>query len=103
MINLKKLREEKKISQAKIASDLNFNKMTYCNWENEKRQPTIQNLCQLADYYNVSLDYLVGRNFNNEFGYLTNNEKELIAMFRQMNNDNQLMFYAEAKGILLAQ
>lgn len=103
MNKLRELREEKKLTQKELAEQIKINKMTYNNYENGKREPNIATLINLADFYEVSIDYLVGRNFCNEFGYLNNNEKELITMFRQMSNDNQLMFFSEARGVLIAQ
>ena len=102
-MRLKELRKSQKMTQIEISEKLNIPLMTYNNYENEKSQPNIEMLIKMANLHNVTLDYLVGRNFGNELGYLNTNEKELILMFRQMNQDNQLMYFAEAKGILLAQ
>ena len=102
-MRLKELRKSQKMTQIEISEKLNIPLMTYNNYENEKSQPNIEMLIKMANFHNVTLDHLVGRDFMDELGYLNKNEKELILMFRQMNQDNQLMFFAEAKGILLAQ
>ena len=86
-MKLKELREEKKISQNKLATELKINVMTYNGWEKEKTEPNIQNLIKLADYFGVSVDYLIGRKFNNEFGYLSDDEKTMIKALRTMNNE----------------
>ena len=103
IINLKLLRKQNNKTQAEIAKLLSITSAGYNNYEKKKTEPSIDILVKLADYYNVTLDYLVGREFNNEFGYLNDKEKELVSMFRQMNNDNQLTLFAEAKGILISQ
>lgn len=63
-MKLKELRKEKKQTQDDIAKLLNVAHSTYNGYEKETSEPTIETLKKLADYYNVSLDYLVGRSFN---------------------------------------
>ena len=61
MNRLKQLRIEKNIKQQDLAKALNVTKQSVSNWENGKRLPNIEILILLADFYNCSLDYLVGR------------------------------------------
>ncbi len=61
---LKKLRKEKNISQLKLAIDLNMNQNTISRYENLEREADYETLIQFADYFNVSLDYLLGRTDN---------------------------------------
>ena len=58
---LKKLRKEKNISQLKLALDLNMNQNTISRYENLEREADYETLVALADYFNVSIDYLLGR------------------------------------------
>ncbi len=58
---LRELREQNKKSREEIAQELNISLAAYAHYENNFRQPPIENLIKLADYYNVSLDFLVGR------------------------------------------
>ena len=60
MNKLKELREERKLYQAEIATLLGISQGTYSNWENGKTEPDIKNLNKLADFYNVTVDYLIG-------------------------------------------
>lgn len=57
----KKLRTEHHLSQNDIAKALNLSRGTVTHWENEIRLPSLEVAIKLADYFNVSLDYLVGR------------------------------------------
>lgn len=57
---LKYLRELKKKSQQEVCSILNIEQSTLANYENDKRVPKIDILIKLAEYYNVSVDYLLG-------------------------------------------
>lgn len=58
---LRVLREQKGLSQAEVARRLNLNRITYGQYEQGKRHPDYETLIKIADYYNVSIDYLLGR------------------------------------------
>lgn len=57
-MRLKKIRILNELTQEQIANKIGITQFTYSNYEKEKTQPAIETLCKLADYYNVSLDYL---------------------------------------------
>lgn len=59
---LKELRKKRKISQLKLAIDLNMNQNTISRYERMEREADYETLIKFADYFNVSLDYLLGRN-----------------------------------------
>jgi len=61
MIRLAELRKKQKISQKKLGSIIGAAQNTICNWENGSREPDNEMLNKLADYFNVSVDYLLGR------------------------------------------
>ncbi len=58
---LKKLRKMRKISQLKLALDLNMNQNSISRYENCEREADYETLIKFADYFNVTLDYLLGR------------------------------------------
>ena len=58
---LKELRKARKISQLKLAIDLNMNQNTISRYENLEREADYETLVSFADYFDVSLDYLLGR------------------------------------------
>lgn len=58
---LKTLREEKKVTQRVIAAYLGLTDTAYGFYEQGKNYPNMDALVKLADYFGVSLDYLVGR------------------------------------------
>ena len=58
---LKELRKKKKISQLKLAMDLGMNQNSISRYENLERQADYETLIRIADYFNVSIDYLLGR------------------------------------------
>ena len=57
---LKELRKARNITQQELASILNVTKPTISNWENNKGCADGEILIQLANYFNVSSDYLLG-------------------------------------------
>ncbi len=63
-MRLKELRKSRNISQLKLAMDLNMSQNTISRYETGERQPGIDELILLADYFGVSIDYLVGRTEN---------------------------------------
>ena len=58
---LKELRKKKKISQLKLALDLEMNQNSISRYENMEREADYKTLIKFADYFGVSLDYLLGR------------------------------------------
>ena len=61
---LKDLRKELGISQLKLALDLNMNQNTISRYENMEREADYETLIRFADYFDVSVDYLLGRTDN---------------------------------------
>lgn len=60
-IKLKELRESKNMSQYAFARDFGVSQSTVGNWESGTRQPKTDVLEKIAEYFNVSVDYLLGR------------------------------------------
>lgn len=58
---IKSLREEKKIGQQELAEALNVSRKTISHWETGYSAPSIPQLIALADFFNVTIDELVGR------------------------------------------
>ncbi len=63
-MRLKELRKKAKMSQLKLAIDLNMNQNTISRYENDEREAGYAELIAIADYFNVSLDYLLERTDN---------------------------------------
>lgn len=66
-MRLKALRKERGISQVKLAMDLNLSQNTISRYENEIREADYKTLILLADYFDVSIDYLLERTDNPTF------------------------------------
>ena len=63
-IRLKELRTERGISQIKLAMDLNVNQNSISRYESGLREPDYNTLIKIADYFKVSIDYLLYRTEN---------------------------------------
>ena len=63
-MRLRELRKARGISQLKLAMDLNTNQNTISRYETGEREPGIAELIALADYFDVSVDYLLERTNN---------------------------------------
>ena len=63
-MRLKELRKGRNITQLKMAMDLNMSQNTISRYENGEREPGLEELVRIADYFDVSIDYLLGRTEN---------------------------------------
>lgn len=63
-MRLKELRKKKHLSQLKMAMDLHMNQNTISRYENMERQADYDTLIKIADYFDVSIDYLLERTDN---------------------------------------
>ena len=61
---LSELRRTAGLSQRKAAADLNISQTLLSHYENGAREPGLNFVCRVCDYYNVTADYLLGRSPN---------------------------------------
>ena len=69
-LRLKEIRQIKGLKASEVAEKLSITKNSLSEWESGKRIPPCERIIQLADFYNVSVDYLLGR----DEGFDTNND-----------------------------
>lgn len=89
MIKIKELRKTAGLTQENIAKKLKISRQVFANYENEVNQPSLEMLCEIADLFNCSIDYLVGR--EDEDGaivisgnHLSDDETALLDKLRQL-------------------
>ena len=102
-MNLKYLRKEFNKTQKDIAELLKTKTNNYTRYELEQVEPSINTLKILADYYNVSLDFLVGREYNNNIGYLTEEQRSTIKLITKLNELNLMKANSYISGLLANQ
>lgn len=67
MKNLKDARKHAKMTQQQVADVLGIERPSYARYESSERQPDMDTLIKLADTFNVTTDYLLGRTDNPQF------------------------------------
>lgn len=63
-MRLKEIRKARGISQVRLAIELNMNQNTISRYETGEREPSLADLIRIADYFEVSIDYLLCRTDN---------------------------------------
>ena len=58
---LKELRTERNISQKELGELMNMSKMAISHWESGHSEPSIAQLIRLSEFFEVSVDYLIGK------------------------------------------
>jgi len=100
---IKKLREEKKMTQIRLSTELEVTQETVSAYEIGKHQPSVKSLLKMAALFNASLDYIMGlsniRLPANE-NTLPQNEAAILAMFRNLNQAQQDRAVAFMQGML---
>jgi len=82
---LRKLRKQKNLTQKQLADYLHVTDSAVAMWEHGRREPDIEILTKLADFYGVTVDYLLGREVT------TSTQQALIyETIRQIESLNQL-------------
>ena len=59
-MKLRELRERKGVTQKEVATAVGCTATVYSRYERGEREPDISTLCSLADYFNVSIDSIIG-------------------------------------------
>ena len=108
---LKALREERGISQKSIATACKLSPTCVCQLETGARNPTGSTLEALADFFEVSTDYLLGReddfgiiNLKSEPPALSTKAQELVDIFNALDSMHQIQvleyarYFAERSG-----
>ena len=103
MLKLKQLRIDNNLTQKEFAKLFNITQGTYSNYENETTQPDIKLLIEIANKFNVSVDYLIGRNYYNELGYLNEQQKMFVQSFLALNTANQMNAVIYVSSLLANQ
>lgn len=96
LMRLKALRTARNLRQADMAKSLKIDRTTYVKYETGASEPPLSTLYFLADFFGVSIDYIVGRSDVN----LPENEAELLKIFRQLTPAAQAIVLGTAASAL---
>lgn len=75
---LRSLREEKNIIQRDLAEEFNLTRATIASYETGKSMPSIDVVLKYADYFNCSVDYILGRTDYKNFSYTKDKEIKIL-------------------------
>ena len=100
-MKIKELRKNAKLTQNDLCKAININQQNLSRYESGEVEPNIETLTKLADYFDVSIDFLVERRqFNRlDMSNLTQTQKNIINMVIELNeiNANRVESYIIAK------
>lgn len=85
---LKQLRAKKDITQGVVADVVGISRATYAHYEINKREPDFETLKKMADFFNVSTDYLLGHQVDRVDLQLSEVGEEVRALARNINDLN---------------
>ncbi len=104
--NLKKLRKERKLSQTKLAEELHTTQQNIQKYENDTTMPSIDILKQMADFFETSVDYIIGYTDASDMLIehhgiqLTADEWELIDVYRSISDSQKSVVKTVAKSYI---
>lgn len=104
-MQLRELRVKMNKTQEQVANDLKLKKQTYQNYELQKREPDIQTLIQLADYFNVSIDKLLNRQMKNyiDTSDFSETKKDCVFVVEKLNEENTTILLGYSTRLLQEQ
>jgi transcriptional regulator with XRE-family HTH domain len=103
MIRLRELREARHLNQQKLAMELNITQAAISKYELGLSEPDISMLKNIAAYFHVSVDYLIGCSdvpVSAEFSKFTSDELDLINLHRRLTDTQKSLLAAYLRGLL---
>lgn len=104
--NLKLLRQEYGISQQRLAEAIGVSQPSINKYENHNIEPEIEVLKRMADYFNTSIDFIVGHTNirrkieHTDVFYLNQFETEVITRFRSLDEEEKMCIDMTIKTFL---
>ena len=104
--NLKLLRKEKNISQQKLADAIGMSQQSINQYENHDTEPDFLTLSKMAEYFNTSIDYIIGYTdikdpYDNTAAYHLNTEEAIIVTKYRTLSPSQRACVAQVINALL--
>ena len=94
---LRTLLEDRNLTQKQFANDLNIAASTIGNYIRNLRQPDFDTIRKIANYFNVSTDYLLNHSYNST---LNKAEMDLLRIFRELDSEQKEIFINQGKAFL---
>lgn len=98
------LLEEKGVSGAEMSRQCGFSNAVFSQWKNKKQNPSAEKVSKMAEYFNVSVDYLLGiTDIKKEKPRVRSDEeldREFATLYNQLSKEQRDMIKAQIKGLL---
>lgn len=98
-MRLKELRNAASLSQDELGNALGLSKSSISNYEKGYRQPDMATLHSIADYFNVTVDYLIGRSALPTFK-VSPKEEILLQVYRSLPEDKRYLLLELFRALL---
>ena len=103
-MKIKEIRKSANITQLQLAKALNISQQNICRYETGQNEPDIETLKKIADYFDVSLDFLCDRPRPYDLpSTATKDQKEAINIILQLNTINTIKAISYCAGLLAGQ
>lgn len=105
MLKIQELRVSAGLTQRELAAKIGVKNYTVANWEQGRTEPSIGDLIDLANYFDCSVDYLIGRTDEFEKTHTHKSSKaniELVSLFEKLTPDrkkNVLLLIKDLKNL----
>lgn len=97
---IQSLRKKQKMSQKELGDRVGIGVSTISMWESELREPSLSHLVSMAELFDVSTDYILGRKEENR--NITKEETEFLDLFDQLPEDYKSEIKGIMKGVILS-
>lgn len=101
-IPLKELRNKKGMTQADLSALLSVSPSTVGMWEQGRREPDYEYLTRIADIFEVSADYLLGRSEANRSKVLSPEHMRLLEAYDSLGKDGQSLLNGIMNSLLVS-
>ena len=103
LIPLKELRKNRKMTQADLSKALSISPSSVGMWEQGRREPDLDNLNRIADLFNVSTDYLLGRKVFDNNTPLSEEQRMILNIFGRLNKQHRQMILSMMSALVTQQ
>lgn len=98
----KSLRISSGLTQQELGDRLSVSQSTITMWENGKRQPDIETLEEIADFFNVDMNYLIGIS-EKTTRIIDQNQHDLLVLYDQLNDEGQQIVIHTIEGLIASK
>ena len=98
-MRLKSLRKLVGLNQTELSKRLGILRTTYNKYELGQAEPSISSLIKIADFFDVSLDYLCERQWKNKIGYVSDERREDMMKISQLSDKQFQLVVAYVKAL----